>query len=403
MREDWEQAISEIESSGYVTTVTENNITFKWAGRGDPSREKLLTLFKIVKANKDEIISTYNDGRGSCGDKTSLPPLYAGSTILDENVATSDIVNPFSGNAETTDRKAPDATQIETSTPSPLPGSMTDNHPNQKERSKDKDKKASPCSPFSPNEPLSRPTGPLHIKYRPRSWDEIWGNEEVVEGLKISLSKPAEKRSHAFLLQGSSGCGKTSLARIIKKELGCADFHYDELNVADRRGIDRVRYIISECQYTPWTGSAKIHVLDEVHQMTKEAQNALLKTLEEPPGHAYFVLCTTEPKKIIRTIRTRCATYQVNPLPPSLIRDRLVWVCNEEGKEVPDEVLDAISQNCKGSPRQALVFLDQVIDIDDPQKALKIITETSLQEKERRPTKNSRLTSEFVSDNLPSP
>jgi len=401
MRKDWEQAISEIESNGYTTTVTENNIIFKWGGKGDPSREKFLPLFKIVKANKDEIVNTYRIG--PCGDKTTLPPSHAGSTIPDENVATSDIVNTFSGNAETTDGKEADATQIETRAAPPLPGPMTDNHPNQKERSSGKDEKAAPYPPVPPTEPLSRPNGPLHIKYRPRTWDEIWGNEEVVELLKSSLSKPAEKRPHVFLLQGPSGCGKTTLARIIKKELGCADLYYNELNVADTRGIDRVRYIISECQNTPWMGSVKIYVLDEFHQITKEAQNALLKILEDTPRHVYFILCTTEPKKIIRPIRTRSATYQVNSLPPSLIRDLLNWVCNEERKEVSNEALEVISRTCEGSSRQALVSLDQVIDINDPQKALKIITQASFQEKERQSTKNSCLTSEFVSDNLPSP
>jgi DNA polymerase-3 subunit gamma/tau len=190
--------------------------------------------------------------------------------------------------------------------------------------------------------------------------------------------RPAEKRSRVFLLIGPSGCGKTTIARIIKRELGCSDFEYSEINAADKRGIDFIREIILDCGFLPLFGRVKLLVLDEVHQLTTEAQNALLKVLEDTPEHVYFVLCTTEPENIIETIKTRCATYRVNPLPHPEIRGLLDWVCKEEKKKVRDELLEAISKVCNGSLRQALVLLDQVIDIDDPKKALKIVAHSTV-------------------------
>lgn len=336
-------------------------------------------------------------GRESCGDEAPLPPSHAGSAIPNENVDPSGIDGDSSIPHEGIDRKEPEPTKKEAKPASPLGtssgSSMTDNHPTNREgRPPGKDKEGSPCHPVS-TDSVSRPNGPLHIKYRPQTWEEIRGNEEVVEALKsLFSSRPVEERPHVFLLKGPSGCGKTTIARIIKKELGCSDLYFFEINAADARGIDSIRQMISDCRFLPWIGSTKVYVLDEVHQMTKEAQNALLKILEDTPQHVYFILCTTEPKKIISTIKTRCSTYQVSPLPASLIRDLLVWVCNEERKEVPNEVLNAISQTCEGSPRQALVSLDQVIDIDDLIKALKIITRASFQEEGKATHQNSRLT-----------
>jgi DNA polymerase-3 subunit gamma/tau len=224
-----------------------------------------------------------------------------------------------------------------------------------------------------------RPNGPLHIKYRPRTWDEIKGNEAVVEGLKSLFSlKSEENRPHVYLFQGASGCGKTTLARIVKDELKCSEANFNELNVANTRGIDTIRDVIQFSHFCTFDGGVRIFLFDEAHKLTNDAQNALLKVLEDTPPKVYFIFCTTEPKKIIETIKTRCTTCQVNRLSNSMVRDLLVRVCNEEGKKVADEVLEAISKACNGSPRQALVSLDQVIDISDSPKALELIIHSTV-------------------------
>lgn len=216
---------------------------------------------------------------------------------------------------------------------------------------------------------------PLHLKYRPRTFDEFLGNESVIESLRLILSRE-EGIPHSFLFYGPSGCGKTTLARIIASELGCSNKEYHEYNVADVRGIDTIRDIIYQCKFAPLVGKVKVYVLDEFHQSTKDAQNAILKVLEDTPKHVYFILCTTEPEKILKTIRTRCTSFQLSPLPrPKLIR-LLKYVCKQEGVELPREAYQEIAKASGGSPRQALVILDSVIDIEDDNKLLEAIQDS---------------------------
>ena len=120
--------------------------------------------------------------------------------------------------------------------------------------------------------------------------------------------------------------------------------------------------------------------MDEAHKLSNDAQNALLKVLEDTPSHVYFILCTTEPEKLIGTVRDRCMTYQVSPLLSPVIRKLLDWVCQEEKVKIGDEVLKEIVRVSNGSPRQALVYLDQVIDIPDDKAALQAITDNTISE-----------------------
>lgn len=314
-------------------------------------------------------------GRESGGEKAPFPSSHVGSAIPNENGSTSGVAGKGS-EGEVAAAKSQNSTShwakgkanlLLTLRETPLLPLLPS-----------KQSEGSPSHPISPTESTKRPDGPLHTKYRPQTWDEIRGNEETVEGLRSVFSKPPRKRPRVFLLIGPSGCGKTTIARIMKKELGCSDFEYFEINAADTRGIDCIREIILDCEFLPLFGEFKLYVLDEVHQLTTEAQNALLKVLEDTPEHVYFILLTTDPEEIIEAIKTRCATYRVNPLPPSMIRDLLDWVCKEEKKKVRDELLEAISKVCNGSPRQAQVLLDQIINVDDPKKALKIVTHSTV-------------------------
>jgi len=209
---------------------------------------------------------------------------------------------------------------------------------------------------------------PLHLKYRPRTFDEIVGNEEVVESLKALLRKDGVP--HSFLFQGPSGCGKTTLARIVARELGCDEREFYEYNVANVRGIDTIREIIQQCRFTPIRGRVKVYVLDECHQLTKDAQNALLKVLEDTPKHVYFILCTTDPEKLIKTIRTRCVTYSVTLLPTPKIVMLLKRVCESEGVNFSPKLLREVARASGGCPRKALVILDSVIGMEDEEEAM---------------------------------
>lgn len=220
---------------------------------------------------------------------------------------------------------------------------------------------------------------PLHLKYRPKNFQDVIGNESVVESLKSVIGRE-KGQVRSFLLIGPSGCGKTTLARIIANKLGCSDRDFSEFNSANVRGIETIREIATNSAYAPMSGKVKVYLLDEFHKATVDAQNAILKLLEDTPQHVVFILCTTDPEKLLKTIKTRCSTYQVNSLPRIKIVSLLKKVCQEEGVEVSAEILKRIADVSQGGPRQALVLLDQVIDIEDEELALQTIIDNTVDE-----------------------
>jgi DNA polymerase-3 subunit gamma/tau len=222
---------------------------------------------------------------------------------------------------------------------------------------------------------------PLHIKYRPRKLEEMVGNSEAIDVLKTVLDPRRPAKPHAFLFTGPSGCGKTTLARIVKTELGCSDRDYLELDGSKFRGIDTIRDLADQCRYAPLAGKVRVYLLDECHQLTKDAQNALLKMLEEPPSHVYFLLATTDPESLINTIRTRCTIVPVRVvLPPMMIR-YLQYVLEQENvTNFPVEALAAIAHVSGGSPRAAMVALDRVIDIADDGRVMAAIEDLQVRE-----------------------
>ncbi len=141
----------------------------------------------------------------------------------------------------------------------------------------------------------------LDLKHRPKSFDRIIGNEDTVEALESYLTK--KDLNHSFLFTGPSGTGKTTLARIVAGELGCEGMDFTEMNSADFRGIDTIRNIRQQMVFPPMEGKNRGWLLDEAHKLSNDAMNSLLKPLEEPPNHVYFFLATTEPQKLITTIR----------------------------------------------------------------------------------------------------
>jgi len=186
---------------------------------------------------------------------------------------------------------------------------------------------------------------------------------------------------HSFLFCGPSGCGKTTLARILKKRFDCSDQDFVELNVANVRGIDTIREIGHQMSLAPMRGQSRIFLLDEAAKLTSDAQHALLKFLEDTPKHVRFILCTTEPEKLIATIKNRCSTFYVSSLSTREMFKFLKDICEKEKKKVPEEALREIVKASEGSPRQALVILDSVIDMSDESGLIDAIKNYHIQSK----------------------
>ncbi len=199
----------------------------------------------------------------------------------------------------------------------------------------------------------------LYKKHRPQKMKEVIGQTDSVAMLK-NYTK-IDSLPHSLLFIGPSGCGKTTLARILQRELNCGKADYTETNAADFRGVDDIRKIRKTMGLAPMQGKCKIYLLDEAHQLTTAAQNSFLKMLEDTPDHVYFFLATTDPQKLIKTIRTRCCEIKLASLDSESILSLLASVCKKEGTKITEDVADKIAAYSDGSARKALVILDSVI------------------------------------------
>lgn len=206
----------------------------------------------------------------------------------------------------------------------------------------------------------------LYKKYRPKTLAGVVGNETTVNLLRNMLEKGTIP--HTILLQGASGCGKTTLARILQRSLECSELDFIELNCSDFRGVDTIRDIAKQMHFSPTGGKCRIWLLDEVHQMTKDAQNAALKILEDTPSHVYFLLCTTDPQKLISTIRNRCCQLSVELLSEASLRKLLDRVLKKEEVDLKEDLLDMIIDASAGSARKALVILDSVLNLPEEER-----------------------------------
>lgn len=228
----------------------------------------------------------------------------------------------------------------------------------------------------------------LYRKYRPLTFDSVVGQQHIVSTLEHAITEG--RLSHAYLFCGPRGTGKTTMARILAKALLCRNAeaaraegasgcmpdgtceeceliaegnHPDvyELDAASRTGVDNVREeIINSVNFAPVRGKYKIYIIDEVHMLTTAAFNALLKTLEEPPTHVIFVLCTTDPQKILETILSRCQRFDFHRIGNEDIERRLAYVCEQEGFDYDDEALAIVARHAKGGMRDALSTLEQL-------------------------------------------
>lgn len=206
----------------------------------------------------------------------------------------------------------------------------------------------------------------LYKKYRPRTFDKVVGNEGTVASLKNMLARKTLPRS--ILFHGPSGCGKTTLARILVRELGCESLDVVEMNSSSFRGIDTVRDICRNMNLAP-TGPCRVWLIDECHKWTNDAQNAALKMLEDTPSHVYFFLCTTNPEKLIKAIRTRCCEMPVRLLSYQELESLAGHVAKKEGIDLSKDTLDSIVASAQGSARMLLVLLDKIANLDEAQRA----------------------------------
>ncbi len=225
----------------------------------------------------------------------------------------------------------------------------------------------------------------LARKYRPRNFAQMVGQEPVVRALSNALQ--SGRLHHAYLFTGTRGIGKTTVSRILAKSLNCtgadgqggitatpcgvcsactqidADrfIDYIELDAASNRSIDEIRDLIERAAYKPAVGRFKVFMIDEAHQLTKDAFNALLKTLEEPPDYLKFVLATTDPEKMLPTVLSRCLQFNLRPMAPEVVREHLAHVLRAEGVAFDEPALHLLARAARGSMRDALSLADQAI------------------------------------------
>lgn len=207
----------------------------------------------------------------------------------------------------------------------------------------------------------------LYRKYRPQTFADIRGQQPIVkvlEGAILSGNIP-----HALLFAGSRGTGKTSMARIFAAAAGAQPIDIYEIDAASNRGIDDIRSLREQVHTLPYKSTRKVYIIDEVHMLTKDAWNAFLKTLEEPPAHVIFILATTEQEKLLDTVVSRCQVFQFKPPTRAMLRDTVLDIAQKEKFALDGDAADLIALAADGSFRDALGTMQKVIMASIDEKA----------------------------------
>lgn len=232
----------------------------------------------------------------------------------------------------------------------------------------------------------------LYRKYRPKNFDEIAGQKVIIKTLKNAIKN--DRIAHAYLFCGPRGTGKTSTAKIFARAINCEkdstgcnecenctlaleNNHPDiiEIDAASNNGVEEVRELIEKVKYAPLKGKYKIYIIDEVHMMTKNAYNALLKTIEEPPQHVIFIFATTEPNKVLPTILSRCQRFDFTKVSKEDMKEALMKVCDAENIKIEENALAQIINLADGGMRDALSILDQCYAYEPDKITLKGVYE----------------------------
>lgn len=196
----------------------------------------------------------------------------------------------------------------------------------------------------------------LYLKYRPKTWDEVVGQDHITITLMNAIRR--DEVAHALLFCGKHGTGKTTVGRIFAREIGAVGSDIVEIDAASNRGIDDARRLKEDTYFVPINGPVKVFIIDECHMLTKEANNALLKTLEEPPPRVFFVLCTTNPGKLLPTVLSRCQRHNFKSIGQDIIKTQIENICAQEKLLYDDKALDLIASQANGSMRDAISMLD---------------------------------------------
>ncbi len=206
----------------------------------------------------------------------------------------------------------------------------------------------------------------LYRKYRPQTFADVVGQDAIVQSLTKAIAD--NKIAHAYLFTGSRGTGKTTIARIVAHDLGVQPVDIEEIDAASNRGIDDIRALREAVHSLPFSSPHKVYIIDEVHMLTKEAFNALLKTLEEPPKHIIFILATTDLEKVPETIVSRCQTVMFRRPTETILANHVIDIAKREGRTLEPAAAGLIAMLADGAFRDALGILQKVLNSNDDKK-----------------------------------
>lgn len=213
----------------------------------------------------------------------------------------------------------------------------------------------------------------LYQQLRPTKFEDIFGNEAVISSLNEQVRRKPEDRKHALIFHGPYGCGKTTLARIYASIIGADDMGVIEINGSNTRGIDTTRDISDKIQYGTLSGTPKVYIIDESHQLTSAAQELLLKPTEDIPVHVYFIFCTSDLQSISAALRQRCLCLQVSKLNARKMPEFIKSTAQKVNFNISDEMVEAVSMISDGAPRLAVNAIDMIRNLSDEEQMLDLL------------------------------